>query len=78
MRATNVTLHVVPDDTFDDWIVRDDGGRELGHYPTREAAELAAEAFMRDRGGALVIHFPDGRCEHRSLQRGWLARWFAR
>lgn len=39
MRATNVTLHVVPDDTFDDWFVRDDGGRELGHYPTREAAE---------------------------------------
>jgi hypothetical protein len=36
-------IHVVPDDRFDDWIVRDDAGGELGHYGTREAAEMAAE-----------------------------------
>ena len=72
MRATSVTLHAVPDDMFDDWIVRGDDGRELGHFPTREAAELAAEAFMRDRGGVLVIHLPDGRCEQGTFRgAGW-------
>jgi hypothetical protein len=34
------TIHVVQDDSFDDWVVRDDSGREFGHYPTRETAEL--------------------------------------
>jgi hypothetical protein len=26
-------IHVVPDNDFDDWIVRDDIGPEFGHYP---------------------------------------------
>ena len=85
MRATNVTIHLVPDDTFDDWIVREDGGPELGHFPTREAAELAARNLVRKCGGALVIHLPDGRRESEFLtgdanpnavKKGWLARWF--
>jgi uncharacterized protein DUF2188 len=50
-----------PDDAFDDWTVREEGGRELGHYPTREAAELVARAIARKRGGKLVIELPDGR-----------------
>jgi len=33
-----VAIHVVPDDNFDDWVVRADIGQEFGHYPTREAA----------------------------------------
>ena len=32
-------IHVVPDDNFDDWVVRDHDGHEFGHYPTREVAE---------------------------------------
>ena len=36
-------IHVVPDDSFDDWVVRGDIGHEFGHYGTREAAELAAQ-----------------------------------
>jgi hypothetical protein len=78
MRATNVTIHVVPDDTFDDWIVCEDGRPELGHFPTREAAELAAQNLVRKRGGALVIHLPDGRHESKRVEKGWLARWFGR
>jgi len=35
-------IHVVPDDSFEDWVVRDDNGDEFGHYATREAAELVA------------------------------------
>jgi len=59
-------LHIVPDDSFDDWIVRDDSGRELGHYPTREAAELVAQALARKLEGEIVIHFPDGRTSRTS------------
>jgi hypothetical protein len=36
MRTAAVAIHLIPDDAFDDWVVRDDGGREIGHYPTRE------------------------------------------
>jgi hypothetical protein len=43
-------IHVVPDDNFDDWVVRDHDGHEFGHYPTREVAERAAEAITRERG----------------------------
>jgi hypothetical protein len=32
-------IHVVPDDNFDDWVVRNDNGHGFGHYPTREAAD---------------------------------------
>src|SRR3979411_1619818 len=40
-------IHVVPDDNFDDLVVRDHDGHEFGHYPTREVAEPAAEAIAR-------------------------------
>jgi hypothetical protein len=61
------TIHVAPDDTFDDWVIRDEAGRVLGHFPTREAAELAAEPVARAGGNDLVIHLPDGRSEHKNL-----------
>jgi hypothetical protein len=67
-------IHIVPDDRFDDWVVRDDSGRELGHYPTREAAELVAQAVARKRGTDLVVHLPDGRTRRESLAKGWLDR----
>ncbi|MDR3486218.1 MAG: DUF2188 domain-containing protein [Bradyrhizobium sp.] len=54
-------IHVVPDDSFDDWIVRCDIGDEFGHYPTREAAERVAEAIAQQRETELVVHLPDGR-----------------
>ena len=44
-----VAIHVVPDDNFDDWVVRADIGQEFGHYPTREAAERVAQAIAQDR-----------------------------
>jgi hypothetical protein len=54
-------IFVVPDENFDDWVVRDESGHELGHYPTREAAELVARPVARHRGGELIIRLPDGR-----------------
>jgi hypothetical protein len=43
-------IHVVPDDNFDDWVVRDHDGHEFGHYPTGEVAERAAEASRESAG----------------------------
>ena len=43
-------IHVVPDDNFDDWVVRADIGQEFGHYPTLEAAERIGQASARARG----------------------------
>jgi hypothetical protein len=71
-------IHVVPDDSFDDWVVREDVGHELGHYATREAAERAAHAMAREREAELVIHLPDGRTSRQSFAKGWLARLFRR
>jgi hypothetical protein len=59
MAAT--AIHIVPDDNFDDWVVRNDDRHEIGHYPTREEAELAAQATARGLQTKLVVHLPDGR-----------------
>ena len=37
-----VAIHVVPDETFDDYVVRADVGHEFGYHPTRSAAEQVA------------------------------------
>lgn len=66
-------IHVVPDDSFDDRIVRDDAGCEFGHFPTREAAELTAKAIVQEREAELIIHFPDGRTTRKSFSKAWLA-----
>ena len=44
-----VAIHVVPDESFDDWVVRGDVGHEFGHYPTGEDAEQGARASARSR-----------------------------
>jgi Uncharacterized protein conserved in bacteria (DUF2188) len=54
-------IHVVPDDNFDDWVVRADIGQEFGHYPTRDAAERVAQAIAQEREAELVVHVPDGK-----------------
>ncbi|MEA2553221.1 MAG: hypothetical protein QOJ65_1397 [Fimbriimonadaceae bacterium] len=41
MRTAAVAIHLIPDEAFDDWVVRDDGGQEIGHYPTLRQAGLA-------------------------------------
>ena len=63
-------IHVVPDDSFEDWVVRDDNGDEFGHYATREAAELVAQAIARKCGDELVVHLPDGRMSRKSFAKG--------
>jgi hypothetical protein len=69
-----VAIHVVPDESFDDWVVRGDVGHEFGHYPTREAAERDAQAIAQEREAELVVHLPDGRTNRKSFKKGWVAR----
>jgi hypothetical protein len=71
-------VHVAPDDAFDDWVVREDDGREFGHYPTIESAEMVGRTIARARGGTLVVHLPDGRSRRESFAGGWLSRLPAR
>jgi hypothetical protein len=72
------SIHVVPDDNFDDWVVRGDKGSEFGHYSTREAAELAAQAMAREFGANLVVHLPGGRTTRQSFAKGWISRLLRR
>lgn len=74
----SIPIHIAPDSGFDDWVVQDDNGRNLGHFPTRESAELAARAFAQKRGDQLVIHLPDGRTDRQTLKKGWFARFLGR
>ena len=67
-------VHVVPDDSFDDWVVRGEIGNELGHYPTREDAERFAQAIAQEREAELVVHLPDGRTARMSFKKGWVTR----
>jgi hypothetical protein len=70
----SAAIHVVPDDNFDDWVVRGDIGQEFGHFPTREEAELAAEPLARAREAELIVHLPDGRTGRKSFRKVWTAR----
>ena len=69
-------IHVVPDDNFDDWVVRADIGQEFGHYPTREAAELVAQAIAQERKAKLIVHLPDGKTSRTRFAKSWAARLF--
>jgi hypothetical protein len=73
---TVTAIHVMPDDNFEDWIVQDDRGRNLGHYPTREAAERVAHPLAQKHCSELVIHLPDGRTSRQSFAKGWFAGLF--
>jgi hypothetical protein len=67
---TPAIIHVTPDDSLEGWIVQDDGGCKLGHFPTREAAELVAQPLAKTQRGELVIHLPDGRTTRQSFANG--------
>ena len=70
-------IHVVPDDNFDDWVVRADIGQEF-HYPTREAAERVAQPIAQEREAELVVHLPDGKTSRTCFTKSWAARLFRR
>ena len=67
-------IRVLPGE-HDDWIVKEDGGRELGHYPRKAEAEAVGRKLARKRKAELVIQDTSGKVEQRSHPyRGWLRR----
>jgi hypothetical protein len=59
----------------EDWIVRSDRGRELGHYPSRQAAEAVGRKLAHRDRGELLVHDASGRVTDRA---GPARSWFAR
>jgi hypothetical protein len=61
-----------------DWLVREDGGRELGHYPTRREAEAVGHKLARKRGVELVVENGRRNLQRSRPRKGWFARLFQR
>ena len=61
-----------------DWLVREDGGRELGHYPTRREAEAVGYKLARKRGVELVVEDARGKIRCYRPRRGLFVRLFGR
>jgi len=57
---------------------REDDGRELGHYPTRQEAEAVGHKLARKRGVELLVHSDNGKVERSRPRKGWFARSFGR
>jgi Uncharacterized protein conserved in bacteria (DUF2188) len=71
-------IHIVPGGP-QDWIVRADGGRELGHYPSLQAAETVGLKLARRDRGELLVYDAAGKIANRSRpSRGLLGRLFGR
>lgn len=69
-------IHIVPGGP-QDWIVRADGGREFGHYPSRQAAEGVGRKLARRAKGELLVYDASGKVADRSRpSKGWLGRLF--
>ena len=69
-------IHIVPGGPRD-WIVRADGGREFGHYPSRQAAEAVGRKLARRDRGDLLVYDASGKVADRSRpSKGWLDRLF--
>src|SRR5215510_6750892 len=71
-------IHIVPGGP-QDWIVRADGGRELGHYPSLKAAQAVGRKLARRDRGELLVYNGAGKIANRSRpSRGLLGRLFER
>ena len=60
----------------DDWLVREKGGRELGHYPSQREAENVGRLVARKRKAVLLVNGRSDAREGRS--HGWFARLLGR
>jgi hypothetical protein len=71
-----LSIHVVHLAT-DDWLVRENAGREFGHYATQQEAQDVGRQLARKRKAVLLVNGrSDGSAEGAS--RGWFARLFGR
>lgn len=70
-----LSIHVVHL-AADDWVVRENGGRELGHYPSQQDAENVARPLARKRKAVLMINGRNDVGGDRA-SRGWFGRLFS-
>jgi hypothetical protein len=70
-------IEVVQNDSRD-WLVRETGGHDLGHCPTRNEAELVDAALARKRKSDLAVRAKTGREQRRKPRHGLWGRLFGR
>ena len=75
--AARKSIHVIAKGESD-WFVREDGGRELGHYCTREEAEAVGQKLARKHGTDLVVDDGGGKARRSRPRKAWFARLFGR
>jgi hypothetical protein len=61
-----------------DWVVREEGGRELGHYPNQQEALSVGRKLARKRGVELIVEESPGKVRTERPRKGFLARLFGR
>ena len=61
-----------------DWVVKEEGGREYGHYPSRQEAENVGQKLARKNNVELVVQDQAGKVQRRKVSKGWFARLFGR
>jgi hypothetical protein len=61
-----------------DWVVRENAGRELGHYPTRAEAEAVGDKLARKRRVELVVQEASGKVRRSRPRKSWFARLLGR
>jgi len=62
----------------DDWIVNEEGGREFGHYRTRNEAERVGRMIAHKRRTELVVQDQNGNLQRARVRAGLFARLFGR
>jgi hypothetical protein len=77
MKGAEKTIHVFSAGE-QDWLVREEGGREFGHYPTRAEAQAVGLKLARKRGVELVVRDGSGKLQRFRPSKGWFARLFGR
>jgi Uncharacterized protein conserved in bacteria (DUF2188) len=72
------SIHIVPVSP-EDWMVREEGGRELGHYPSQQDALRVGRKLARTRNAQLLIHDVSGESPRPEAEaKGLFARLFGR
>jgi len=77
LASAQKAIHVIAA-AANDWIVREDGGREFGHYPTRREAEAVGRKLAQKRSAELVVQDVTGKRVRSRPRKGWLARLLGR
>jgi hypothetical protein len=71
------SIHVAPVGPKD-WVVKEEGGREYGHYPTQHEAADVARKLARKYKVEMVVQDRNGKVHRSKVSKGWLARLFGR